>query len=329
MERKRYSKYNRLLVALAALIIVLILPYVFSGYILQIAVYAYIYILLASSLNLLIGYAGIFSMGHVGFYCVGAYTSALLATKLDMPFVICFFAAGLLAALAGAFVGFVALRLNDIFFAFATMGLSEVIRIVIQNSDFTNGTLGVTGIPLPEWFGRSMNREEFYYLVVVIVVIVVVLISKLAKSHTGRTLAMIRDDQNAAASLGVNIFKYKMMVMVLSCFIAGLAGSLYATFIQYINASNFGITVSINIIAMVAIGGMGTVSGPVIGAILLQLLPEYIRFLSNFRQIIYGAAIVISIMFAPKGLVGIRWRRIKLIDQLCCLFETKLNNEES
>lgn len=313
------KKFNP--VSLGGILILLALlaaiPFVFNSYVLQVAVYCGIYIMLATSLNLLVGYTGIFSMGHVGFYCVGAYTSALLATKLGMPFFVCFLAGGAMAAVIGALVGFAALRLNDVFLAFATMGLGEVIRIVIQNASFTNGALGVTGIPMPEWFGRPMNRVEFYYMVVILVVALVFLTNRLVHSNTGRTLMTIRDDANAAASLGVNVFRYKMRAMVLSCFVAGLAGSLYATFVQYINASNFVINVSINIIAMVAIGGMGTVSGPILGAVILQVLPEAIRFLSNYRQLMFGAALVISIMFAPKGLVGLNWRRIKPIGVLC------------
>ena len=313
------KKFNPVLLGGLLILLVLLaaIPFLFSSYVLQVAVYCGIYIMLAISLNLLVGYTGIFSMGHVGFYCVGAYTSALLATKLGMPFIVCFLGGGVLAALIGALVGFAALRLNDVFLAFATMGLGEVIRIIIQNADFTNGALGVTGIPMPEWFGRPMNRVEFYYMVLVIVVALVFLTNQLVHSNTGRTLMTIRDDANAAASLGVNVFSYKMKAMVLSCFVAGLAGSLYATFVQYINASNFVINVSINIIAMVAIGGMGTVSGPILGAVILQILPEAIRFLSNFRQLMFGAALVISIMFAPKGLVGLNWKRIKPIGALC------------
>jgi branched-chain amino acid transport system permease protein len=313
------KKFNPVLLGGLLILLVLLaaIPFLFSSYVLQVAVYCGIYIMLAISLNLLVGYTGIFSMGHVGFYCVGAYTSALLATKLGMPFIVCFLGGGVLAALIGALVGFAALRLNDVFLAFATMGLGEVIRIIIQNADFTNGALGVTGIPMPEWFGRPMNRVEFYYMVLVIVVALVFLTNRLVHSNTGRTLMTIRDDANAAASLGVNVFSYKMKAMVLSCFVAGLAGSLYATFVQYINASNFVINVSINIIAMVAIGGMGTVSGPILGAVILQILPEAIRFLSNFRQLMFGAALVISIMFAPKGLVGLNWKRIKPIGALC------------
>ena len=138
----------------------------------------------------------------------------------------------------------------------------------------------------------------------------------------------IRDDSSAAASLGINVFNYKMRVMILSCFIAGLAGSLYATFVQYINASNFSINVSINIIAMVTIGGMGTVGGPILGAAVLQILPEAIRFLQDYRQLMFGAALVISVMFAPKGLVGMNWNKVKPVAKLIAWFNAEPAEKE-
>lgn len=327
MQRKKINPIQLGLLALA-LVLLIAFPLLFNNYIIQVAVYCGIYIMLAVSLNLLVGYTGIFSMGHVAFYCVGAYTSALLATKLGMPFIVCFLAGGLMAGLIGALVGFATLRLNDVFLAFTTMGLGEVIRIIIQNAKFTNGALGVTSIPMPEFFGVTMSRTGFYYMVLVIVLLVVYLTYRLVHSNTGRTLMTIRDDANAAGSLGINVFRYKMSVMILSCFVAGLAGSLYATFVQYINASNFSINVSINIIAMVAIGGMGTVSGPILGAVLLQVIPEAIRFLANYRQLMFGVALVVSIMFAPKGLVGLRWTRLKPIAWLCGLIEGKNGQKE-
>lgn len=310
------------------ILFLILLPFLFTAYVLQIAVYCGIFIMLVVGLNLLIGYTGIFSMGHVAFYCVGAYTSALLATKLNMPFVVCFFSGGINAAIIGALVGIATLRLNDVFLAFTTMGLGEVIRIIIQNASFTNGALGITGIPMPKIFGRYMTSIEFYYMLLVIVFVVVILVYRLVHSNTGRVLKTIRDDANAAASLGINVFQYKMKAMIISCFIAGLAGSLYATFVQYINASNFTINVSVNIIAMTAIGGMGTIAGPIIGAILLQTIPEVIRFLANYRQLMFGAALVISIMFAPRGLVGLNWKRIKPIEAVCEYLKKSSAKEE-
>lgn len=316
LKNKTLAQKRTITVLAITMVFLLAFPFMVNNYALQVAVYCGIYVLLAVSLNMLIGYTGIFSMGHVAFYCLGAYTSALLATKLNMPFVVCFLAGGMVAGIAGALIGIATLRLNDLFLTFTTMGLGEVIRIIIQNAAFTNGALGVTGIPMPQVFGRAMNRTEFYYMVLAIVVFCIFIVYRLVHSNTGRTLMTIRDDASAAASLGINVFSYKMRVMILSCFIAGLAGSLYATFVQYINASNFSINVSINIIAMVTIGGMGTVSGPILGAVLLQILPEAIRFLQDYRQLMFGAALVISVMFAPKGLVGMNWEKVKPVAKL-------------
>jgi branched-chain amino acid transport system permease protein len=316
LKNQTLAQKRKHLVLALGLLVLLVFPFLVNNYFLQVAVYCGIYVLLAVSLNLLVGYTGIFSMGHVAFYCLGAYTSALLATKLHMPFVVCFLAGGVVAGIFGALIGVATLRLNDLFLTFTTMGLGEVIRIIIQNAAFTNGALGVTGIPMPRFFGRAMSRVEFYYMVLILVIFCVFMVYRLVHSNTGRTLMTIRDDASAAASLGINVFSYKMRIMIVSCFIAGLAGSLYATFVQYISASTFSINVSINIIAMVTIGGMGTISGPILGAILLQVLPEAIRFLQDYRQLMFGAALVISVMFAPKGLVGMNWSKFKPIAKL-------------
>ena len=328
LKDKTLAQKRKLTVLALGLVLLLVFPFMVNNYALQVAVYCGIYILLAVSLNLLVGYTGIFSMGHVAFYCLGAYTSALLATKLHLPFVLCFLSGGVVAGIAGALIGIATLRLNDLFLTFTTMGLGEVIRIIIQNAAFTNGALGVTGIPMPRMFGRAMNRTEFYYMVLILVIACVFIVHRLVRSNTGRTLMTIRDDASAAASLGINVFSYKMRIMILSCFIAGLAGSLYATFVQYINASNFSINVSINIIAMVTIGGMGTIAGPILGATLLQILPEAIRFLQDYRQLMFGAALVISVMFAPKGLIGMNWQKLGPVKKLIGWFNAEPAKKE-
>lgn len=328
LKDKTLAQKRKLTVLALGLVLLLVFPFMVNNYALQVAVYCGIYILLAVSLNLLVGYTGIFSMGHVAFYCLGAYTSALLATKLHLPFVLCFLSGGVVAGIAGALIGIATLRLNDLFLTFTTMGLGEVIRIIIQNAAFTNGALGVTGIPMPRFFGRAMNRTEFYYMVLILVIACVFIVHRLVRSNTGRTLMTIRDDASAAASLGINVFSYKMRIMILSCFIAGLAGSLYATFVQYINASNFSINVSINIIAMVTIGGMGTIAGPILGATLLQILPEAIRFLQDYRQLMFGAALVISVMFAPKGLIGMNWQKLGPVKKLIGWFNAEPAKKE-
>jgi len=306
-ERTRRLKLIALLVLCAA--VVLFPQVVKNAYYQRIMINMGIYIILASSLNLLIGYLGLFSLGHAAFYCVGAYTSALLATRLGLPFPVCLLAAGVVSGALGALIGIATLRLSDIFLAFATLGLSEVVRILIQNMvSFTGGPMGVSKIPAPTFFGRPFTSAMYYYLVFGIIVVVLYIVNKLVHSNTGRTLMSVREDEGAARSLGINVFRYKLITMVISCFIAGVAGSIYAHFLQYISASMFTITESVNMIAMVTIGGMGTVAGPIVGAVLLTLLPEMFRFLSEYRQLMYGATLIIAIVFAPKGLVGLPWK---------------------
>ena len=302
------NKYHwKKILPIVAGLLLLLFPFVIrNAYYQRIVTISAIYILLASSLNLLIGYLGLFSLGHAAFYCIGAYTSALLATRLHVPFIFCMFAGGIAAGLVGALIGSITLRLSDIFLAFATLGLSEVIRILILNQvKFTGGPMGVVGIPAPKFFGKPFTSTMYYYLAIFLVILVLFVINRLVNSNTGRALMSIREDEPAAKSLGVNTYYYKLLTMIISCFIAGIAGSFYAHFVRFISADTFNFNESINMVAMVAIGGMGTVVGPVVGAIVLTIMPEIFRFLASYRQLLYGAALVCAIVFAPKGIVGI------------------------
>lgn len=299
-----------------ALIVVMLLALLFpvvirNAYYQRILIMAMIYIMLASSLNLLIGYLGLFSMGHAAFYCIGAYASGLLSTRLGVPFPVCMLAAGMLAAFAGFLIGFATLRLSDIFFTFATLGLSEVVRIIILNSiELTGGPLGIQGVPAPMLFGKPFAMPMYYYLGLILVVLALICIYNFIHSNTGRSLMSIREDEQAARSLGINTFKYKITTMIIACFIAGIAGSFYAHFTRFVNADAFNINESINMVSMVVIGGMGTCVGPVIGAITLVILPELFRFLSEYRQMIYSLALICTIVFAPKGICGIKFTKL-------------------
>jgi branched-chain amino acid transport system permease protein len=305
---------KKTIVLLCAGIVLLAFPLVIqNAYYQRIATISAIYVILASSLNLLIGYLGLFSLGHAAFYCLGAYTSALLSTRLGIPFIVCLIAGGAVAGLVGAVIGAITLRLSDIFLAFATLGLSEVLRILILNLvNFTGGPMGIAGIPAPSLGGQPFDSRMYYYLAVFLVLLFLFITRQLVHSNTGRTLMSIREDEAAAKSLGINTFKYKMFTMIISCFIAGVAGSFYAHFVQFISADTFNVNESINMIAMVAIGGMGTVMGPLIGAVLLTIIPEVFRFLSEYRQFLYGIALVCAIVFAPKGIIGIPFKKLPL-----------------
>jgi branched-chain amino acid transport system permease protein len=213
--------------------------------------------------------------------------------------------AGIVAGILGGLIGIATLRLDSIFLAFATLGLSEVIRILIQNwIGLTGGPMGIANIPVPLWFGKPLTIAMYYYFVLIVAVLIVLFVRNIANSNTGRTLMSIREDENAARSMGIDVFRYKLLTMVFSCFIAGIAGSIFAHFLQFISATMFTINESINMIAMVAVGGMGTVLGPVYGALLLTIIPEIFRFLAEYRQMMYGGVLVVTIIFAPKGIVG-------------------------
>lgn len=307
--KKNITKTN--LIILIVLLCACLFPVISSNdYFKRVMTVSFIYILLASSLNLLTGYLGLFSLGHAAFYCIGAYTAGLLVTRLGVPFWVCLVCSGVMAAFIGFLVGLATLRLSDIFLAFTTLGLSEVIRITILNAArFTGGAMGITGIPAPSIFGKSFNMTMYYYTALILVVFFIIILYHFVHSNSGRTLMSIREDEQAAKSLGIDTFRYKLITMVVSCFIAGVAGCFYAFFSRFVSADAFNINESINIISMVVIGGMGTCIGPVLGAVALVIIPEVFRFLSEYRQMIYGLALICAIVFAPKGIAGIRFHK--------------------
>jgi branched-chain amino acid transport system permease protein len=304
---KGFRKHRNVLIIM--FIAVLFPLVVRNGYFLRIATLCLIYIMLAGSLNLIMGYLGEFSLGHAAFYCIGAYTSALLSTRLGLPFWPCLVVAGAMACLFGFLIGFATLRLSGIFFAFGTLGLGEVIRIMIQNLQFTGGPMGVTGIPKPSLFGLRFNQMAFYYLGLLLASFFTLIIHQMVHSNTGRAIMSIREDDIAARNLGINVLKYKLITMGVSCFIAGVAGSFFAHFSMFINSGIFDVDETVVMITMVVIGGMGTVVGPVLGAIALTILPEVFRSLADYRELIYGGALILAVLFAPGGLAGIRFSR--------------------
>lgn len=278
-----------------------------NQYLLRIAVNVGIAVILASSLNIIIGFTGLFSLGHAAFYGIGAYTSALLATKAGLPFWIGFPAAGVVAGIFGTLIGFATLRLRAVFLAFTTLGFGEITRLVIMNwRDFTRGPLGIPGIPYPSAFGWTFTREANYYLVLVVCAAVILFIYRIYHSRLGRALIAIREDETAARSMGINVFGYKILAFTIACAIAGLAGSLFAHFQRYVSADSFASLQSFRIITMVALGGTGSITGPIMGGLILELFPEVFGFLADYRQVIYGAVLITVIVWKPGGIVGVK-----------------------
>ena len=284
------------------------LPFILqSAYLLRIAIICGIYMVLASSLNIVIGFTGMFSLGHGAFYGIGAYTSALLALNLGVPFWISMPAAGLMAALFGAVIGLATLRLRQIFLAFTTLGFGEITRIVILNWDsLTRGPMGLPGIPIPAFFGMRFSQAGYYYFMLVFLLLVVLFIQRLYNSRIGRAFVAIREDELAAAHMGINLFGYKTLAFSIACGIAGLTGAYYAHFARFISADQFGGNESFAILTMIALGGTGSILGPLLGALVLIVFPEIFRFLSQYRMVLYGAILILVIVVKPGGIIGVR-----------------------
>ena len=311
-------------VVLALLVVVNVaLSRFLSPYLLQIVVLCGINVILAVSLNLINGFTGQFSIGHAGFMALGAYGSAMFSLGVGRNWVSALEAAGapaplaaapallmalllggLLAALAGYLVGLPSLRLRGDYLAIVTLGFGEIIRVLILNVDAVGGPRGLPGIPAWAnvfWVGLGVAA-------------VLVLARNLANSTYGRALFAIRDDEVAAEALGVDTTSYKVLAFVLGAFFAGVAGGLFAHFLSYLNPNSFTFIRSIEVIAMVVLGGMGSISGSVLAAIILTLLPEVLRPVKQYRMVIYSLMLIILMITRPQGLLGtrelsLRWLR--------------------
>jgi branched-chain amino acid transport system permease protein len=303
-----FKKY-RMPIGIGLTAILLGLPFLLRNeYLIRIATMIAIYVVLASSLNLIIGFTGMYSLGHGAFYGIGAYTSAILATSLGWSFWITMPLAGILTALVGAFLGLATLRLRQTFLVFGTLAFGEIVRIIIMNwPSLTRGPMGIPGIPYPTIMGFELSSSaHWYYLISIFAGLMVLLVYRLYHSRVGRAWVAIREDEVAASSMGVSVFGYKVLAFTISCLIAGLAGAFYAHFVSYISADQFGMSESFLILTMVALGGTGSIIGPVIGAVILILIPEAFRFLNEFRGVLYGAILIFVIVGKPEGLAGVK-----------------------
>jgi branched-chain amino acid transport system permease protein len=272
-----------------------------------------IYMILALSLNLLIGYAGLFSVGHGAFYGIGAYAGALLSTRLGLPFWIEIVLASAITGCVGYVIGKPILRLRDDNLALATFGLAVITFSVLNNwIDLTRGPLGIRGIPKPVFFSLPLNQLWSYALLVAACVgVTLMCIGRLTGSPFGKVLEAIREDDIAALAVGKDIARFKVAAFVISAFFAGLAGVLYAHYTTYIDPSSFATGESFLIFSMVIFGGMGSNRGAMVGAAVLTVLPDLLRFVGlpggmagQMRDLIYGALIVVVINWRPQGLLG-------------------------
>jgi len=297
---------KELLKFLVFLVIVMVAPLAFKGgYLLNVLVFVGINTMLAVALNLLLGYAGQISLGHAGFFGLGAYLSGIMTTTygwnpwLVMPL------AALAVGLVAFMIGFPVLKLKGHYLAMATLGLGIIIYIVFNETvDLTGGPSGLSGIPNLSIAGTTFDTDlKNYYLIWSLTSVIVFLAVNLARSRVGRALRAIHDSEVAAQVLGVNARIIKIQIFALSAAISSLAGSLYAHTMTFISPASFGFNFSVELLTMVVIGGLGSIYGAFFGAVLLTLLPEFLREAQDYDIVIYGALLMAMVMFMPGGLV--------------------------
>jgi len=282
-------------------------------YLLHILLIAGIYVILTLSLNLIVGYTGLPALGHAAFSCIGAYTSSLLALNMGLSPWIGLMAGACIAALSAIIIGYPAVRLKGDYLALATFGLGVIVYSIAKNwVSLTRGPMGLPGIPGFSVFGFQLSEIWSYLLLVLVFVILTIfVINRIVNSPFGRILRSIREDETASKALGKDTTKYKLLVFIIGAFFAGIAGSLYAHYITFIDPSSFTVMESITILLMVIFGGMGSISGSVAGAVILVIFPELLRFLgmpssiaAPMRQMIYGLLLIVLMLKRPQGIMG-------------------------
>lgn len=289
-------------------IFTLVFPHLFSMYQTNIMISALIYVMLGLGLNIVVGLAGLLDLGYVAFFAVGAYSYALLNLHYGLTFWIALPLGGLLAGCFGLILGYPVLRLRGDYLAIVTLGFGEIIRLVLENwNEFSYGPSGIANIPKPPLFGLdlSLNQKTIYlfYILVALVIFTIFVINRLQDSRIGRAWIALKDDEIACQAMGINKANTKLRAFALGATWAGMGGVIFAAKTTFINPASFTIWESVIILCTVVLGGMGSILGVVSGALLLILLPEYLRDFGQFRMITFGTVLVLMMVFRPGGIV--------------------------
>jgi branched-chain amino acid transport system permease protein len=272
-----------------------------------IAVQALVFVVLAVGYDLVLGYTGQISFGHIALFAIGAYTSALLTTDAGWPFLPAVLAAAVVAGAVGALIGFPALRVRSHYLALFTLAFAEVTRLLLLNLDgLTGGARGVRGIPAPSIGSLELTtRADQYYLVLAVALLAVLVLVQLDRSRFGRAFKAVRDSEIGADVSGVVVLRVKVLAFGISAIYAGVAGALYAHTMRYISPDFFSLGLVVTLLAMVLIGGRGTVAGAAVGAVALTFLPELLRFVQEYYMIVFGLTLWLVTLLAPEGVTGL------------------------
>jgi branched-chain amino acid transport system permease protein len=314
MARKQAAWFAFVLLALAA-----VPQFGANPYALHVLSLVGIYAIVAMGLNLVFGYTGQISLGHAAYFAVGAYTSGLLTLQLGAPFAVGIVAAIALCVVLGLLVGIPSLKLEGSYLAMATIGFGEIVKMLLVNwEQVTGGPAGISRIPHPGAFGVTFNTAtDKFYVMLAFTAVAWLLYANLLKSHYGTRFIAVRDSAKAAAGMGIDVRRTKIIAFVFSTAYAGVAGALYAHLNRYIAPDAFHLGESINFLLIVVVGGMGTLLGPLMGAAIIVYLRESLLVLKDYNMLIFGLILMILMVFMPRGLVGSaqllieKWRRKK------------------
>jgi branched-chain amino acid transport system permease protein len=303
---------SRRLLAGAAILAVVFPWLVSTGqnfYHVNIMVNALIFVVLGLGLNITVGLAGLLDLGYIAFFAVGAYTYALLNRNFGFGFWTCLPLGGVMGMLFGTILGFPILRLRGDYLAIVTLGFGSITKIVLENWDTVfGGAAGIANIPRPELFGLVLDGREksvySYYLVLALVVLTIFVTNRLKNSRIGRAWMALREDEIACVAMGVDMARTKLSAYALGAFWAGLVGVIFAAHNSFINPDSFTFMDSAMILAMVVLGGMGSILGVIIAALALKLLPEYLRAFADYRMLVFGGVMVLMMLFRPQGLIS-------------------------
>jgi branched-chain amino acid transport system permease protein len=301
------------------LLFVLSLPPVVGNYWTQVLGDIGIYVILGLGLNVVVGFAGLLDLGYVAFYAIGAYGYALLASPhfgLHVPFWVMLPVCVALAAGAGGLLGIPVLRMRGDYLAIVTLGFGEIIRIFLNNLDpLTNGPRGILRIDPPAIGNLLINSPaRWYYMILGGILISVFIADRLNNSRIGRAWIAMREDQDAAALMGISILKYKLLAFSIGASFAGVGGAIFAARQGSIFPENFSLMVSINVLCLIIIGGMGSIVGVILGAVVLIGLPEVLREVQQYRMLVFGALLVVMMIFRPTGFIPSARRKMEFRD---------------
>lgn len=303
------SRRLLLIVALLAIVFPWLVSTGQNFYHVNVMVSALIFVVLGLGLNITVGLAGLLDLGYIAFFAVGAYTYALLSKNFDLGFWTCLPLGGLMGMLFGLVLGFPILRLRGDYLAIVTLGFASITKIVLENWDTVfGGAAGIAGIPRPDLFGMELDGRQksvyTYYIVLALVVLTILVTTRLKNSRIGRAWMALREDEIACVAMGVDMAQTKLSAYALGAFWAGLVGVIFAAHNNFINPDSFTFMDSAMILAMVVLGGMGSILGVIIASLALKLLPEYLRAFAEYRMLVFGAVMVLMMIFRPQGLIN-------------------------